>query len=74
MYTVLTLDTMAKRYSLLPTEVLARATTYDLYIMDAAVSYHNYQMEKASNGGKEPIPDYTEEQLLSMIAQTKHEN
>ena len=65
---VLTIDTMAKRYKMLPTEVLSRATTFDLYIMDAAVAYHNYQTEKASGNS---TPDLSEQEMLDIIAKTK---
>jgi hypothetical protein len=58
---------MADRYKMLPSEVLARATTLDLYIMDAALSYHNHQSKLAS--GQQP--DYEADDLLAAMAQTK---
>lgn len=42
MSVILTIDTMAKRYGLLPSEVLSRATTFDMVIIDAALSYENW--------------------------------
>lgn len=65
---VLTIDTMAKRYKMLPTEVLSKATTFDLYIMDAAVAYHNYQTNKAMGDG---TPDLTEQEMFDILAKTK---
>ena len=53
---------------MLPTEVLSRATTFDLYVMDAAVAYHNYQTNKAMGDG---TPDLTEQEMLDIIAKTK---
>lgn len=59
---------MAKRYKMLPTEVLSKASTFDLYVMDAAVAYHNYQTQKA-NG--DATPDLTEQEMLDIIAKTR---
>lgn len=39
---IITIDTLASRYSLLPSEVMQRASTFDLAIMDAAIAYTNY--------------------------------
>lgn len=36
------IDGMAHRYGLLPSEVIQRATTQDLYIYDAVSSYQQY--------------------------------
>ena len=40
------LDSMGKRYSKLPSEVLANANTFDLWVFDVAVTYRNHQQEK----------------------------
>lgn len=37
---------MADRYKILPSEIMTRATTFDIYVMDAALSYKNYQQKK----------------------------
>jgi hypothetical protein len=37
---------MAKRYSLLPSEVLERASTFDLVILDATLGYEQYMTNK----------------------------
>ena len=44
---ILTLDTLGERYGRLPSEVLAQGSTLDLYIMDAALTYRDYQQKKA---------------------------
>lgn len=67
------IDTLGKRYGLLPSEILRRGDTFDLYIMDAALSFEQYHHKKAMNNGREPITDYiTQEQLLK-IAQRADE-
>lgn len=43
----LTIDTLGKRYGMLPSEVMNRASTWDIFIMDAAITYENYKNEQA---------------------------
>jgi hypothetical protein len=45
---ILTLDTLGERYGRLPSEVLAHGSTLDIYIMDAAMTYRDYQTKKAN--------------------------
>ena len=71
---MLTIETMAKRYKMLPSEVLARATTLDLYMMDIAISYTNYESSKARNGGIADVQDYSQEELLEMMSKVKKWN
>jgi hypothetical protein len=71
MATILQLDGLGKRYGLLPSEVLLRGNTFDLYIMDAALTFENFHHKKQMNGGKDPIPDYTENELLAMFNKGK---
>ena len=59
------IDAMAKRYALLPSEVMSRASTFDLVIMDTAFSYENWLQNKDK-------PEYyNEEDLKSILATTK---
>jgi hypothetical protein len=60
---VVTIDTLAQRYGLLPSEVLSRATTFDLVIMDASMSYQNYQQSKQDPGF---VPDVPLEELIKI--------
>ena len=71
MVSILQIDGLGKRYGLLPSEVLRRADTFDLYILDAALSFENYHHKKANNNGKEPVPNYTQEQLLKILRKEK---
>lgn len=65
---LLTLDKMAERYGMLPSQVLVQASTLDLYVMDAAISYHDYSQRKA-NG--EVAVQYSEQDLLNIIRNTR---
>jgi hypothetical protein len=68
---ILMIDSLGKRYGMLPSEALNRSNTFDLYIMDAALTFENYQHKKAMNGGKDPIPDYNPDELLAMMKKVK---
>jgi hypothetical protein len=74
MASVLWIDTLGKRYGMLPSEVIGRANTFDLYIMDMALAFENYHHKKSMNGGKDPVPDYTTEELLAMVAKGKDQD
>ena len=67
MYSILMIDSLGKRYGLLPSEVLNRSNTFDLYIMDAALTFENYHHKKAMNNGRDPVPDYTQDELLELL-------
>lgn len=69
----LTLDNLAHRYSLLPSEVLERASTLDLYILDLGTRYKNYQHEVAANDGRKPSPKLTTEQMMAMMQRVKEQ-
>lgn len=68
---ILTIDSLGKRYGMLPSEVLCRSTTFDLYIMDASLSFENYHHQKSMNKGNEPMPDYSTDELLVMMNKAK---
>jgi hypothetical protein len=68
---ILMIDSLGKRYGMLPSEALNRSNTFDLYIMDAALTFENYQHKKAMNGGKDPIPDYSSDELLAIMKKVK---
>lgn len=68
---LLTLDTLGERYGMLPSEVLARASTIDIFVMDAALSYHDYKSKRAQGqyaGGE------TQEELLEMMRRARERN
>lgn len=71
MHLVLMIDSLGKRYGMLPSDVLARSNTFDLYIMDAAMSFENFHHKKAMNNGKDPIPDFSDNELLEMMKKAK---
>ena len=65
------IDTMAKRYALLPSEILDRASTVDLYVLSNALSYTARQSETRVNSKAPPIPKLTQEQMRAMIDKVK---
>lgn len=68
------IDGIAKRYGRLPSEVLRDANTFDLYILDAALTYEQYHHKKEMNKGQEPVENYKPDQLLEMFNKGKENN
>jgi hypothetical protein len=65
---VMMLDAMASRYHLLPSEVLQRATTIDLNVLERSMQYRNEMSDP--DRAKRP-PKLTQEQMLAMLDQVK---
>jgi hypothetical protein len=71
MLSIMQIDGLAKRYGKLPSEIMKDANTFDLYIIDAAMTYEQYHHKKAMNKGQEPIDNYTTEDLLKIYNKGK---
>jgi len=68
---ILTLDNLAHRYKCLPSEALANATTFDLYVLDVSTKWENHRNAVANGEVKSKQP--TQEEMLSMIARARSE-
>jgi hypothetical protein len=64
-----TLDSLGQRYSLLPTEVLERATTFDLQVADIAASYERYKHNRAQGN----LPEIKQDILLQALERVKQQ-
>jgi hypothetical protein len=54
---------MGQRYGMLPSEVISRATTFDLVMMDTALTLEQHQQQASEKGY---IPDISTEELLKI--------
>lgn len=72
MVSILQIDGLGKRYGLLPNEVLSRGNTFDMYIMDCALTFEQYHHKKAMNNGRDPVPELSQDQLLTLLNKTKN--
>jgi hypothetical protein len=63
---ILTLDNLGKRYGMLPSQALCHASTFDLFIMDAALSFEH----DARKDPSEP-PNVAEEELLKILEKSR---
>ena len=65
---MITLDNMADRYGILPSEALARANTMDLAVLDVSAKFSAYQQtdKYKKNKGR------TDKELLRMIEGVKN--
>ena len=65
---------MATRYHLLPSEVLARADTLDLLVLDVAQTWHDQQVQQANaraSGQQPPAPDIPVNKLQEMLERVR---
>lgn len=67
MLSLLQIDGIGKRYGLLPSEVLKRADTFDLYVMDVVMSWEQMQHKKATAKKGEFVPNISKDQLLKIF-------
>lgn len=72
MVSLLQIDSLGKRYGMLPSEILSRGNTFDLYVMDCALTFENFHHKKATNKGKIPADMYNKEQLLNIFNKGKN--
>jgi hypothetical protein len=78
---ILTVHNLAENYKCLPSEVLARATTFDLYVLDVHTSWVKYQheQEKARQGASSGSdsgkvfkqPKLSQQQLRAMMERSR---
>jgi hypothetical protein len=69
---IMLIDTLGERYGVLPSEVIRRATTFDVFVADTAIGFRNMQQDRAMNAGKPVDPSsYKQEDLLQMIKDTR---
>ena len=69
---ILALDSIGKRYGMLPSEAITRATTFDLFVLDASIGYENLVNARAN--GQEPSNQYTQDDLLSVVEKSRSRN
>lgn len=68
------IDSMASRYGVLPSEILERGDTFDVYVLQSATAWQDYQeqMAKAKAGkGPIPTPHIPQQQLKDMLDRVK---
>lgn len=72
---IVTLDKLASRYSVLPGELLERASTFDLYCMDVGLRYEHLQEQKRKGlTSDKPVKQLNPEEMKKMLAVTRANN
>lgn len=68
---IMLIDTMAERYGMLPSEVMQRANTFDVFVTDTAIGYRNYIQDRANGKRTAYNPsDYSQDDLLTILKET----
>jgi hypothetical protein len=69
---IVMIDSLAERYSMLPTEVINRATTFDAFVLTTALGYRNELQEKANNPNYKPkVKEPSQEEMMAMIERVR---
>lgn len=71
---ILTIHNLAKAYGVLPSEALATATTFDLYVLDVHSKWMSHQQEKQQSQHNQVSPkpkQYSQETLQAMLDRVK---
>jgi len=67
---LLSIDALGKRYSLLPSEVMLKASTFDLVVLDAALGYQTYIQDKAD--GKKATPKLSQDEMMAALERVRN--
>jgi hypothetical protein len=69
---VLTLDNLATRYHCLPSEAMAKGSTFDLYVLDVSAKWSKRQQDISE--GKTVEHTLTQDDMFKMIARARGED
>ena len=67
---LLSIDALGKRYSLLPSEVMSKASTFDLVVLDAAIGFEVYLQNKAE--GKKETPKLSQDEMMAAMERVRN--
>lgn len=62
---------MATRYHYLPSEILQRADTLDIYVMNSILTYEHKLRAAEKNGGRPVAPDLSTAELTRLLEQSR---
>ena len=68
---IMLIDTLSERYGILPSEVMNRANTFDVFVADTAIGYRNAVQERAMNGDKKPTPKLSEKDMMAALERVR---
>jgi len=68
---LITVDNLAQRYHLLPSECMERATTFDLFVMEIGSRYAVVREQKRNGTYIKPTPKLSQEEMLAMVKRAK---
>jgi hypothetical protein len=68
---LLTVHNLAKTYGLMPSEIMSRATTFDLYVLDVSTRHSKYQQDVAQGRSQRQTPGLTIGKMQDMIQRAR---
>jgi len=67
---LISIGALAKMYGLLPSQVLANATTFDMLVSDVTLAWEHQKIEEYKTGVKTP-PKLSEKEMQAMLDRVK---
>ena len=68
----MTIDTIAERYGILPSQVMNKATTFDLWVCETAIGYRNALHDRELGRNKPVDPNsYSQDDLMQILEETR---
>lgn len=71
---MITVGRMAREYHMLPSDIVQRASTYDMMIMDVLATYENYAQQKATGKVDPSVFSYTTQELQQIMEKAHVKN
>jgi hypothetical protein len=68
---ILTLDNLASRYHCLPSEVLGRGTTFDLFVLDVGAAWSNKKYDESTGNTTKKTKEVSAEEMYAAYHQSK---
>jgi hypothetical protein len=70
---ILAIDGLGERYSVLPSEVMQRASTFDIYVLNTVRHWTNRQAALQAAGVDRAVPHLSQDQLQQIMTDFKEQ-
>ncbi|CAB4127924.1 hypothetical protein UFOVP109_8 [uncultured Caudovirales phage] len=70
---ILAIDGLAERYGVLPSEVMHRASTFDIYVLNTVRHWNNRQAAMREAGVERSVPHLSQDELQQIMTDFKEQ-
>ena len=68
---ILAIDGLGERYSVLPSEIMHRASTFDIYVLNTVRHWTNRQAALQASGVERSVPHLSQDELQQIMSDFK---